>query len=768
MASPGGMDEVPALFSLVQEGLNEEDWPAVVSTCNQILEIAPDADAVKCKLYALVQQSQDQQALDLIESVKRSKGKFEEETGALSFTFEKAYALYRLNKFSEAMALVNSPELKTELDRDPDRERAAKHLKAQLHYRLGEYEKAADVYRGLREEQSEEEEEEASALSVQLLAALVSGSNSDSARSLVESALEDGAECGYEILFNSACVHIDLGELETAKELLDRAEDQLRSELEDEMLPSSGAGERNGHGEEEGNGISEADTHPEMLAVTAQKAYVLQKLGQSAEAHALLQKVLQGGKAAESDVTVMAIASNNRVAAKPEGTSLFDSLKRIEIATRDSLEYRMTERQQAAIALNKCIVQLQAGKVEECRQALKAAKQRFPDHPRVCLVEAALLMKERKQAKAEELLRSFVEASGKGKGKQAAGGQRERDEVAMSLAFHKAKHGAFTEAAAILEGIQGRYLGNPNFLAAYVAVLQKAKDTDGAVKVLNEAIAFCKKSGGQKRSTQQEKQNLKDILLSSAELCLKLKRWDDAGAYFKQILDEVDSADPSALCGMVAASALSGKKDEARSFQRKLKLPDDVKRLDATELESRPLPKIQKTKRMQAAKAENAERIAKSLQGRPVGQTGSAEGVPLLQRDKKEEDGGEGSPSAAAASSSSASALASAGVAAEGGEGATALKKKRKKKIRYPKNFDPNNPGPPPDPERWLPKRERAEYKKMMAKRKNLSRGPQGAAVSDGQETGQFKQGPSTAHVHVGGASTEASSNRKKNRGRKK
>lgn len=32
------------------------------------------------------------------------------------------------------------------------------------------------------------------------------------------------------------------------------------------------------------------------------------------------------------------------------------------------------------------------------------------------------------------------------------------------------------------------------------------------------------------------------------------------------------------------------------------------------------------------------------------------------------------------------------------------IPKKKKKHIRYPKKFDPKNPGPEPDPERWLPK----------------------------------------------------------------
>lgn len=49
------------------------------------------------------------------------------------------------------------------------------------------------------------------------------------------------------------------------------------------------------------------------------------------------------------------------------------------------------------------------------------------------------------------------------------------------------------------------------------------------------------------------------------------------------------------------------------------------------------------------------------------------------------------------------------------------VKKKRthKKKPRLPKGFDPSQPNgglPPPDPERWLPKWERSDFKKKKKK----------------------------------------------------
>ncbi|XP_044492727.1 signal recognition particle subunit SRP72-like [Mangifera indica] len=63
-------------------------------------------------------------------------------------------------------------------------------------------------------------------------------------------------------------------------------------------------------------------------------------------------------------------------------------------------------------------------------------------------------------------------------------------------------------------------------------------------------------------------------------------------------------------------------------------------------------------------------------------------------------------------------------------------KKKRKRKPRYLKGFDPANPGPPPDPERWLPRRERSSYRpKQRPKRKDKRaaqvRGSLGAVVRD-------------------------------------
>ena len=51
------------------------------------------------------------------------------------------------------------------------------------------------------------------------------------------------------------------------------------------------------------------------------------------------------------------------------------------------------------------------------------------------------------------------------------------------------------------------------------------------------------------------------------------------------------------------------------------------------------------------------------------------------------------------------------------GGAAVFIPKKRTHKTRYPKSYDPANPGQLPDPERWLPKWQRSRFKKMAKKK---------------------------------------------------
>ncbi|KAL6516282.1 hypothetical protein OROGR_019587 [Orobanche gracilis] len=91
-------------------------------------------------------------------------------------------------------------------------------------------------------------------------------------------------------------------------------------------------------------------------------------------------------------------------------------------------------------------------------------------------------------------------------------------------------------------------------------------------------------------------------------------------------------------------------------------------------------------------------------------------------------------------------------------------KKKRKRKPKYPKGFDPANPGPPPDPERWLPKRERSSYRpKRKDKRAAQVRGSQGAVAKEAASNANSKANVNSKEISQN-ASTERTNRSLKSR----
>jgi len=127
--------------------------------------------------------------------------------------------------------------------------------------------------------------------------------------------------------------------------------------------------------------------------------------------------------------------------------------------------------------------------------------------------------------------------------------------------------------------------------------------------------------------------------------------------------------------------------------------------------------------------------------------------------------------------------------AVEDAEGGSTRRKKRRrrKRIIYPKGFDPANPGafPQPDPERWLPKRERSTYRQRKKdKRAGISRGPQGSAtgaarvdmkattniqtMTDAERAKMKADEEAKARAEAAASAAAAASSRKKGKGKAK
>jgi signal recognition particle subunit SRP72 len=270
------------------------------------------------------------------------------------------------------------------------------------------------------------------------------------------------------------------------------------------------------------------------------------------------------------------------------------------------------------------------------------------------------------------------------------------------------------KAASTLSDMPLKARSQPSLLATLVDLLTRGKaksDTatkDAAVKALREGMAHWSKD-----SSAVGKQCYGKVLNIAAQTAERIGDWDLATeAYGAHLENCGDDSKSRILRGYVRALSVTDPL-KAKKFMNRLKVPSLVT-MDPEEIEQAAPPRLfNKTATASKAADKAAEKAA-----------ASAENTEETGKEKTEET-----------------------------ETAKA-KKKRKKKIRYPKDFDPENPGPPPDPERWIPKRERAGAKKK--KGKNPMRGNQGATPGDDD----FRNQKTSATVQ---ASTD-----KKRKGRKK
>jgi hypothetical protein len=70
------------------------------------------------------------------------------------------------------------------------------------------------------------------------------------------------------------------------------------------------------------------------------------------------------------DAVAVAVAANN-LAAIQVGASVFESAKRLKLATTDKVQGRLTTKQQRGIHLNNALLLLLQKKFDECRQLIK-------------------------------------------------------------------------------------------------------------------------------------------------------------------------------------------------------------------------------------------------------------------------------------------------------------------------------------------------------------------------------------------------------------
>ncbi|ODN84734.1 hypothetical protein, variant 1 [Cryptococcus amylolentus CBS 6039] len=125
-------ERLPRLYRSLSDQINEGYFENAVKTCKKILNLdAASETAFQTLLFLYLQIDEYSAALKLIEDSKKPH------------PFERAYCLYRLHRESEALTALEGLE---------EEGKKVEHLRAQIYYRMGEWEKTQEIYESLLDE----------------------------------------------------------------------------------------------------------------------------------------------------------------------------------------------------------------------------------------------------------------------------------------------------------------------------------------------------------------------------------------------------------------------------------------------------------------------------------------------------------------------------------------------------------------------------------------------------------------------------------------
>ncbi|XP_022094450.1 signal recognition particle subunit SRP72-like [Acanthaster planci] len=626
--------KVQALYSELNRAGQNGDYQRALNAANKILkESRNDETAFHCKVVCLIQLSQFQHAIKEIANNPAL---------ASGLMFEKAYCQYRLNRIQDALTTIKgvsnpSPKLK--------------ELKGQVLYRLEQYKECLDVYKDLIKNTSDDYDEERATN----LSAVVAALQLWEQQSVADLGLKEDT---FELSYNKACLLLGQAEYGQALEELDRAEELCKEGMEDEAE------------------MTAEEIEAELGVIHVQRAYILQLQGRTDEAMKIYNQLV---KSRPSDIGLMAVASNNIVSLNKD-QNVFDSKKKIKATTVDGLQHKLTSSQQSAIAYNRCVLMLYTNQYDQCRKQLQQLRNSYPDSDMPCLVEAALLCREKQTAKAVQKVRDYIKSK-----------RRVSLQVKLTLAQLYIMQGQVSEACEVLLKLEADTY-KPGIVSSLVALYTNLDNPEGAMQVLDKAVEWYKREG--------EKQSELNTLLRE-NTNFKLKHGKSQAAV--SMLEDLRKANPEDVRTLAQLISAYSKFDPKRAQELSRELPPVAAfsgSVDVDVLETTPL----------------------SLTSRQMKKTGGKVEKPEMAESKMD---------------------------------AQIAKKRRKHRKRHlPANYDPSVT---PDPERWLPMRERSYFKgKRKTKKGAIGKGTQGATAGSSEMDASKPSSSTPSSPRAGSAASSA------------
>uniref|UniRef100_A0A8C5LRX3 Signal recognition particle subunit SRP72 n=1 Tax=Leptobrachium leishanense TaxID=445787 RepID=A0A8C5LRX3_9ANUR len=609
MASSGvaaGSASLASLWSDVNKAGQNGDYTRALKSLTKILQVAKDdVTALHCKVVCFIQNGNFKEALNVIHT--NTKTLTSDVIG-----FEKAYCEYRLNRIESALKTIESTSQVSD---------KLKELHGQVLYRLERYTECLSVYRDIiRNSQDDYDEERKTNLSA--VVAAMSLWDKETPENF------DLQETTYELCYNRACSLVGHGKLKEAMKKLREAEELCRQSISEDT------------------DLTEEDIEAELAIIHGQMACVLQMQGKTEDALQLYNQII---KLKPTDIGLLAVVANNIITINKD-QNVFDSKKKVKLASAEGVEHKLSKNQLQAIEFNKALLSMYTNQAEQCRKLAIGLQAQNPEHLLPVLIQAAQLCREKQHSKAVDLLQDFSDQH-----------PMNAAQIKLTMAQLKLAQGNVTKACMILKSIK-ELEHKPGMVSALVTMHSHDEDIDSAIEVFSQAISWYQEN-------QANSLTHLSLIREAANFKLKHGRKKEAINDLEQLWKQ-NPKDTHTLAQLISAYSLVDA-EKAKVLSKHLPPSDTMTlKVDVDALEN----------------STGATFIRKKAT-KVAGEQAKLQGQVELK------------------------------------------KKKKKKKGKLPKNYDPKVT---PDPERWLPMRERSYYrgKKKGKKKDQIGKGTQGATAA--------------------------------------
>ncbi|XP_059161427.1 signal recognition particle subunit SRP72-like [Physella acuta] len=504
MAQAASASSLTNLYADLNRCGQKQEYEKAIRIANKILQQYPDEfSAFNCKIVSFLLLDRFDEALTALNKDKNHSG---------SLKFEKAYCEYRLNRTNEALNTLRSIT---------SHDTRSKELLCQVLYRIEEYEECNSLYRDVIKNSQDDFDSERQTNMAAVVASLQMWNQKDMGELNTD-------ESSYEICYNNACYYLGKGDLKTALEKLDKAEELLKSDGD----------------------ITEEELDEELAIIRVQRGYILQRQNKNDQASQLYNQVL---KTKPSDAGLIAVVSNNVVTINKD-QNIFDSKRKIKAATGDNLKHKTVTAQRQHIDINQCLVHLYSNQGEQCHQLAKKLMDQYPSLHAPLLIRAAQFIRDKKIDEAVNLLKGYVQSH-----------PEMASKTHLIIAQLYLNQGSVYQACEALKAL-GNEAYKLGIVSTLVTLYLSQEDKDAASEVLINAVNWYKKN-------EPKSSSLLTLTRANADFQLRNGKPEEAA----KMLEDLRKANPNDALVLAQLISSYSQFDAAKAQQISKDLPSVVK-----------------------------------------------------------------------------------------------------------------------------------------------------------------------------------------------